>query len=204
VTPGGTQRRSGARRLHSSSPSLPCRRRRTERRRLAAFALTLLLGAAGGSLAPSDADAQTSTNRQQPGPYDIALFTTAQAPKAKGKARLVSAESPFGIAVTADGRARYDFHIDVAGLPDPSTLGAYEAYVAWAVSPDLSKWTRLGTVRNGTSTVGTADLDKFLLVITAEASAEPEEHAGPTVLHGTSPSGWLQSFLSHPLFRGVY
>lgn len=161
--------------------------------------MLLLLAAAAPAVA-----AQTSSNRQQPGPYDIALFTTAKTPAATGKARLVSAESPFGIAVTADGRARYDVHIDVAGLPDPSTLGTYKAYVAWAVSPDLSKWKRLGPVENGTSVVGTADFNKFLLVITAETSADVQEHAGPTVLHGTSPSGWLQSFLSHPLFRGVY
>ena len=171
---------------------------------MAAFAATVLFGLAVASLAPAAAAAQTSANRQQPGPYDITLFTTAQAPKAKGQARLVSAESPFGVAVTADGRARYDVHIDVTGLPSPSTLGAYKAYVAWAVSPDLTTWKRLGTVENGTSVVGAADLNKFLLVITAEASADSAAHAGPTVLHGTSPSGWLQSFLSHPLFRGVY
>lgn len=173
---------------------------RQARHRFAASALVLVLVTAAGSAAA----AQTSANRQQPGPYDIALFKTAQAPKAQGKARLVSAESPFGIAVTADGRARYDVHITVSGLPSPSTLGAYTAYVAWAVSPDLTAWKRLGTVQNGTSTVGTADINKFLLVITAEASADSDAHAGPTVLHGTSPSGWLQSFLSHPLFRGVY
>jgi hypothetical protein len=167
---------------------------------LVSLSTTLLLLA----MAAPAAVAQTSSNRQQPGPYDIALFNTAKASKAKGKARLVSAESPFGIAVTADGHARYDVHIDVTGLPSPSTLGAYKAFVAWEVSPDLSQWTRLGSVQNGTSIVGTAELNKFLLVITAEASADPAEHAGPTVLHGTSPSGWLQSFLSHPLFRGVY
>jgi hypothetical protein len=150
------------------------------------------------------AAAQTSSGRRQPGPYDIALFKTSKASEAKGEARLVSAESPFGVAVTTDGHARYDVHIDVTGLPNPSALGAYKAFVAWEVSPDLSKWKRLGTVQNGTSIVGTSDLNKFLLVITAEASADPAEHAGPTVLHGTSPSGWLQSFLSHPLFRGVY
>ena len=164
----------------------------------------LLLGAVVGSLMPAAVGAQASANRQQPGPYDITLFTTAQAPKAKGQARLVSAESPFGVAVTADGRARYDVHIDVTGLPSPSTLGAYKAYVAWAVSPDLATWKRLGAVENGTSVVGAAEFNKFLLVITAEARPDPAEHAGPTILHGTSPSGWLQSFLSHPLFRGVY
>jgi hypothetical protein len=137
------------------------------------------------------------------GPYDIALFNTPKAPSAQGRARLVFAQSPFGIAVTADGRASYDVEINATGLPDPSSLGAYTAYVAWAASTDLHEWHRLGIVTNGTSTVGRAELNKFLLVITAESSATPAAHAGPTVLHGTSPSGWLQSFLSHPLFRGI-
>ena len=136
------------------------------------------------------------------GPYDIPLFATPKAPAAHGHARLVYAASPFGIAVTADGRAQYDVRV-TAELPAPATLGAYGAFVAWAVSPDLSRWDRLGTVTSGTTTVGHVDMNKFLLVITAERVATPPTHAGPTVLHGTSPSGWLQSFLTHPLFRGI-
>lgn len=137
------------------------------------------------------------------GPYDIALLPTAVAPAASGHARLVYAASPFGIAVTADGRARYDVQVTAAGLPcagSPSTAGAC---VAWATSTDLAKWVRLGTVTNGTTTVGHVDMNKFLLVITAEPDSTSLTHAGPTVLHGTSPSGWLQNFLSHPLFRGI-
>jgi len=136
------------------------------------------------------------------GPFDISLFNTQNAPDAHGQARLVFGQSPFGVAVTADGRASYDVRITAAGLPDPSTLGRYSAYVAWAVSTDLSRWDRLGTVTNGDNTVGRAELNKFLLVVAAESTAT-SPHAGPTVLHGTSPSGWLQSFLSHPLFRGI-
>ena len=137
------------------------------------------------------------------GPFDIPLFNTPRAPDAKGQARLVFAPSPFGVAVTADGRASYDVQIEASGLPEPASLGAYTAYVAWAVTTDLKQWDRLGTVTNGRSTVGHAELNKFLLVITAESAATPTRHSGPTVLHGTSPSGWLQSFLSHPLFRGI-
>lgn len=137
------------------------------------------------------------------GPFDIPLFNTPKTPTAKGHARLVFAASPFGVAVTVDGRASYDVQIDVSGLPDPSTLGAYTTYVAWAVTTDLTHWDRLGPVTNGQNTVGHAELNKFLLVITAESNATPAKHAGPTALHGTSPSGWLQSFLTHPLFRGV-
>src|SRR5512143_105923 len=137
------------------------------------------------------------------GPFDIPLYNTPKTPSVKGHARLVFASSPFGVAVTADGRASYDVQIEASGLPDPAALGAYTTYVAWAVTTDLQHWDRLGPITNGKSTVGRAELNKFLLVVTAEPSATPATHAGPTVLHGTSPSGWLQSFLSHPLFRGI-
>jgi hypothetical protein len=137
------------------------------------------------------------------GPFDIPLFNTPKTAGAKGHARLVFAASPFGVAVTADGRAIYDVQVEVSGLPDPSTLGAYTQYVAWAVTTDLSRWERLGMITNGNNTVGHATLNKFLFVITAEPAAARGAHTGPTALHGTSPSGWLQSFLSHPLFRGI-
>jgi len=137
------------------------------------------------------------------GPFDIPLRNTTRVPDAKGSARLVYADSPFGVAVTADGRARYDVQITASGLPDPASLGNYTVYVAWQVATDLSAWTRLGTVTNGTTTVGTIELNKFLLVITAEPDATVSTRSGPTVLNGNSPSSWLQSFLTHPLFRGI-
>lgn len=154
--------------------------------------LRLTLLAAGALLAAPPA-----------GPYDIALLSTAKAPAAEGHARLVFAQSPFGVAVTADGRARYDIQVTAAKLPAPSSLGAYTSYVAWEVTTDLATWRRLGTVANGSTTVGQAELNKFLFVITAEADSSTAAHAGPTILHGHSPSGWLQSFITHPLFRGI-
>ena len=137
------------------------------------------------------------------GPYDIVLHPTQAAPGAEGTARLHFADSPFGVSVTAEGHARYDIRVTARKLPAPSRLGAYRTYVAWATTPDLGRWVRLGTVANGVSTVGPVELNKFLLVITAEADSASGKHAGPTVLHGNSPSGWLQSFLTHPLFRGI-
>lgn len=137
------------------------------------------------------------------GPYDIALLATARAPTAEGHARLVYAASPFGIAVTQDGRARYDIQVTAANLPAPRSLGGYSSYVAWVVSTDLAEWKRLGTVTNGQTTVGQAEINKFLFVITAEADSSTTTHTGPTILHGHSPSGWLQSFITHPLFRGI-
>ena len=137
------------------------------------------------------------------GPYDIKLLNTPRAPQAQGTARLIFADSPFGIAVTADGKSSYNVQLSLTGLPEPSTIGEYRSYIAWAATTDLKKWHRLGAVRNGNSTVGTAEENKFLLVITAEADSTVREHKGPTVLHGISPSAWLQSFITHPLFRGI-
>lgn len=137
------------------------------------------------------------------GPYDLKLLPTAAVPGASGAARLFFAESPFGVALTPDGHSDYDARVTTAGLPDPSALGAFTTYVAWAVTPDLQQWTRVGTITKTGGTVGPIDLNKFLLVITAEASPTPAKHVGPMVLHGTSPSGWLQNFMSHPLFRGA-
>jgi len=105
--------------------------------------------------------------------------------------------------VTQDGRARYDIRITASGLPEPAALGSYRAYVAWEVTTDLAAWRRLGSVRNGLSPVGPADWNKFLLVITAEPDSAPATRTGPTILHGSSPSTWLQQFLTHPLFRGI-
>jgi hypothetical protein len=137
------------------------------------------------------------------GPYDIKLLPTARAPGASGAARLIFAPSPFGVAVTPDGHSIYDARITADGLPAPSSLGAYSTYVAWAVTPDLQQWVRLGPITQHGGTVGPMDFNKFLLVVTAEASATSATHNGPMVLHGTSPSGWLQNFLTHPLFRGM-
>ena len=137
------------------------------------------------------------------GPYDIRLLNTPNTPTAKGTARLVFASSPFGIAVTADGRSRYDVQLDLTGLPEPGSLGPYTTYVAWAATTDLATWHRLGAVKNGANNVGQIEFNKFLLVISAEPDATPPSKKGPTVLHGISPSGFLQSMITHPLFRGV-
>ena len=137
------------------------------------------------------------------GPFDIPLRNTTAAPTAKGSARLQYSASPFGISVTADGRASYDIRFDLDGLPDPSTINGAKAYVAWMATTNLKQWHRLGTVRNGTTLVGQAELNKFLIVITAEVDSMVDIRKGPTILHGPSPSTWLQSFLTHPLFRGI-
>jgi hypothetical protein len=138
------------------------------------------------------------------GPYDIPLYGTPKAPAAEGHGRLVFADSPFGIAATQDGHIQYDIQVTATALPAPSSLGPYSTYVAWAVTPDLSEWVRLGgAVANGNHLVGPVALNKFLLVVTAESDSMATAHLGPTVLHGISPSALLQKFLTKPSFHGI-
>lgn len=51
---------------------------------------------------------------------------------------------------------------------------------------------RLGPVTNGQNRLGTISFNKFVILITAEASAEGTERAGRLVLRGQSPSTRLQ------------
>ncbi len=160
-----------------------------------------LAGAGGGG--GGAANVPDTTAGPAGSPWDMPLFAAPAAPHTTGHARLVYAASPFGVAVDADGRTRYDVQITASNLPSAESLGPYHAFVAWAVTPDLTQWRRLGPVVNGTVTLGQIDWNKFLLVIAAASDSNSASHAGPTVLHGTSPSGWLQTFLSHPMFRGM-
>jgi FtsP/CotA-like multicopper oxidase with cupredoxin domain len=91
--------------------------------------------------------------------------------------------------------------ITLANLPDPRTLGPYSAYIAWAVTSDLSRDVKLGAVTNGRTEVGVVGLNQFLLMITAERSADVMRRSGPAILNGTSPSWALQPHDALPITR---
>jgi FtsP/CotA-like multicopper oxidase with cupredoxin domain len=96
--------------------------------------------------------------------------------------------TPFGIAVTREGRPRYHLIATIAGLPDPSTLGAYRAYVAWAYTLSMDSTFRLGNVRNGVTDLGELARDQFRILVTAEASERDLERTGKIIVRGTSPA----------------
>lgn len=146
---------------------------------------------------------QRDTVTRRLGPFDILLFPTPAAPRAQARAWLVFADSPFGVAFTEDGHAEYNIRITASNLPAPSALGKYSVYQAWAVSPDLTHWDLLGVVTNGTTTVGSVDFNKFVVTILAASDSASTSHDGPSVLHGTSPSGWLQLMFTEPEFHNV-
>ncbi len=118
--------------------------------------------------------------------YCIELIHAPDFPGASGYAELTPPASPFGAAVTVDGHHRFDLAVHLAGLPDPATLGGYTGYVAWATTPRLRPIVNLGPVADGRTAVGPVDLDKFLVIVTAEADPDVPAWEGRIVLRGTS------------------
>ncbi|MDX1494601.1 MAG: multicopper oxidase domain-containing protein, partial [Longimicrobiales bacterium] len=143
--------------------------------------------AAAPSAAGSDADRPASDL------YCVDLVPTTRGGDAAGVVELRRPWSPFGVTVTADGRHRHDLIAWLARLPDPSTLGPYTTYVAWATPLALDPVVKLGEVVNGRNELGEVAFNKYLIWISAEASAEVEERAGPLVVRGRSPSARMEA-----------
>jgi hypothetical protein len=125
--------------------------------------------------------------------YSIDLVPTPDLRGARGSVRLSWASTPFGVSVSAAGSLRHELIFEIAGLPDPGTLGDYRACVAWATTPLLSPEIKLGEVRNGESRrLGTIEMNQFVVLVSAEASAGVAERAGRLALRGASPSSQVQ------------
>ena len=105
-----------------------------------------------------------------------------------GHLELRPAASPFGVAVDAAGHHLYDGVLALEGLPAPASLGDYRHYVAWLATPVFDTVVNLGAVANGVQSVGEIALDKFMILVTAEASRDGAEWEGRLLLRASSPS----------------
>jgi len=123
-----------------------------------------------------------------PSLYCLPLLSTDQAPSAQGTAVMQLAPGPFGLAVDRDGRVQLQVALTLSGLPEPQSLGPYDAFVAWATTPELQPMIRLGPVWNGRTLTRTITLERFLIMVSAEASPRARVRKGPLVLRGSSPS----------------
>ena len=121
--------------------------------------------------------------------YCIDLIHAPGLAPASGYVDLTPAASPFGASVTVDGHHRFDLTLHAAGLPDPAALGDYDGYVAWATTPRLRPVRNLGPVANGSTLLGPVDLDKFLVLVTAEAAPDAQAQDGAAAQDGTAASG---------------
>ena len=117
-----------------------------------------------------------------------------------GRLELRTPHSPFGVAVNAAGNHLYEGILTLDGLPDPAALGDYNHIVAWLATPLFDTVVSLGPVTNGTRSIGEISLNKFMVLVTAEARPDAPEWEGRLLLRATSPSARmsppdLQEFL---------
>ena len=99
-----------------------------------------------------------------------------------GRVELAYSPGPFTVSVSRDGRSRY---IPIAYLAGLRPGGVY---VAWAAPPQMDPVFKLGEVRNGRVDLRPVDLDKFVILITAERDARVRVPSTRLVLRGQSPS----------------
>ena len=150
--------------------------------------------------APDSAEVVTS------GYYNIQMSPTPRAPGAVGYVTKTFAQSPFGIAVSIDGRYVYDVHIAVSGLRGPDDV----EYTVWVAPPNLSPITRLGVLDESFEIKGQVDLNKFIMFVTAEqpgswdparANQPGNAWSGPILMQGISRSGLMHSAAGHGPFE---
>ena len=114
--------------------------------------------------------------------YCIELVPAPGMTGVSGRVELAGPAGPFTVAVTAEGRSRVIPIASLQGLPPAGT------FIAWATPPQMDTVVKLGQVRNGSTTLRAVDLDKFVVLITAERDRRAREPSGRVVLRGQSPS----------------
>ena len=98
--------------------------------------------------------------------YCIHLFPAAGS-SATGTAELDWIPGPFTVNVARDGTNRWGMTLSLRDLP-PLPPGPAPGYVAWVMPPSLSSMIRLGTVREGSQSLGPFALQLFLVHVSAE------------------------------------
>ena len=162
----------------------------TIRSLLATFVIaTTPLATSDAQSLPCDAPSRSGPSRDL---YCLILVPSPDVAAVSGHVELGRPLGPFTISVTADGRIRYAPTIVLADLPAASSLGPYTRYVAWLATPVMYPVVRLGDVVNGATRLPPIDLDKFVVLVTAEGHASGNEPRGRIVLRGESPTTRLQ------------
>ncbi len=138
--------------------------------------------------------------------YNIRMAATGSAPGAVGYVTKTFAQSPFGIAVSVDGRYVYDVHLAVEGLRGPPNV----EYTVWVTPPNLSPIVRMGVLDENRELKGQVDFNKFIMFVTAEqpgswdpANVDRPGNAwkGPILMQGISRSGLMHSASGHGPFE---
>jgi suppressor of ftsI len=154
---------------------------------IARLAVALLQATLPASACPPESDGVAMSSAL----VCMPLIPVPRLPSAHGVIDLLPVHTPFGVAVTVDGRPRQHLIATITGLPDPRALVSYRTYVAWAYTLSIDSGVKLGPVRNGRVELGELDRVQFRVLISAERSTAVSRRSGILVLRGTSPSARL-------------
>jgi suppressor of ftsI len=147
--------------------------------------LAASIASAAAQQRPCDAPTPDGPSRDL---YCIELVPAPGIAGASGLVELGHVPGPFTVSVTPDGRPRHRLTVAVTGLPRPGSLGKYRTYVAWVTPPAMHPIQRLGELADGRADLGVVELEKFVFLVTAEASGRVKEPTGRVILRGQSPS----------------
>lgn len=124
-------------------------------------------------------------------PLCAELVPTPDLASATGMLELRAVRSPFGVAVSPEGRLRHRLVARIDSLPPPHSLGDFRAYVAWGYDVTMGQERRLAVVQNGETALGELPYERFRVVISAERSPTATTRTGRLVMRATSPSALL-------------
>ena len=134
--------------------------------------------------------------------YRFPMVSTRRVPgtgSADGVAEVSFPQSPFGVALAADGSYRYDFTVRFERLK-PARGGTY---VVWATTPELDQVALAGEMTDPAAFSGKVAWNKFLVVVTLESDFDPgaTTWSGPIVTRGMSRSGMMHTMAGHGPFE---
>ena len=165
---------------------------------------TLLVTLLALAPAPPSPGAPSAACIAETGPayYAVDLVTTKKLPgtgRAFGTGHVTYARSPFGVALAPDGSYLYDVTLQLSEMKAPPS----GTLVAWITTPQVDRIQRLGALDDDLSVRGQVAWNKFLVVVTWEASddAGAEAWSGPIVMRGMSRSGMMHTMAGHGPFQ---
>lgn len=150
---------------------------------------------ASASLTATGANRTTPKFGPSPSLYCIELTPVPVAPldSVHASFELNRIPSPFGTNVTRDGAQVYAPVLHAQGLPEPGDFAqGATVWVAWVTTPLLHPTRKLGVVQNGRTALPRVNWPKFLILVTAETSADVIEPTGRVALRGFSASARKQ------------
>jgi suppressor of ftsI len=124
--------------------------------------------------------------------YCIDLVPAPDFPNVSGAVELRRVPTPFGAAVSRDGRHMWDLRITLSGLPRLRRNGG--VYVAWVTTPTFDQFIRLGEARNGQTTAGRIALNSFLVIVSVERSLDVTTREGRIVMRGMSAANVMRPY----------